>query len=131
MGGFAVIWLLSAREPTGGAPGLLTVLVLNASHVVLFGVLALLVHLALDPAEPRRWLCAWLVAAAYGVVDELHQRFVPGRDSSVWDVLTDVAGALLFASLATWLWTGAGWARAWAVVAVPAAALGVALATWL
>ncbi|MBI4366623.1 MAG: VanZ family protein [Deltaproteobacteria bacterium] len=43
----------------------------------------------------RRAAC-WVVviAAAYGVTDEWHQAFVPGRDVSAWDWLADVCGAV-------------------------------------
>lgn len=45
----------------------------------------------------RFWL-AFVLASVYGVSDELHQSFVPGRDSSIADWLADTAG---------------GWAGAW------------------
>lgn len=40
--------------------------------------------------------CAMAVGAsiAYGATDEWHQSFVPGRDSSRWDLAADAAGAL-------------------------------------
>lgn len=44
-------------------------------------------------ATRRRFLLAFLLAAAYGISDEIHQSFVPGRDASVWDWLADAAGA--------------------------------------
>jgi VanZ family protein len=40
-------------------------------------------------------------ATAYGVSDEFHQRFVPGRSSDVYDVLADAEGATA-ASLGAW-----------------------------
>lgn len=36
---------------------------------------------------------AWAIASAYGVSDEVHQRFVPGRASDLADVLADALGA--------------------------------------
>jgi VanZ family protein len=36
-----------------------------------------------------------LLGVAYGALDEVHQRFVPGRDSSLGDLLADSAGVLL------------------------------------
>ncbi len=36
---------------------------------------------------------AWAIASAYGVSDEVHQRFVPGRASDPADVLADALGA--------------------------------------
>ena len=40
-------------------------------------------------------LAAWLVAVCYGVTDEFHQRFVPGRSPDPADVMADAAGAAL------------------------------------
>ena len=41
---------------------------------------------------------AALLAVLYGLGDEVHQSFVPGRDASVGDVVADAAGALLGAA---------------------------------
>lgn len=72
----------------------------NLAHAPAFATLALL----LLPLAPRRWsragagrgeqVWALLVAVAYGVVDEWHQSWVPGRQASALDVATDAAGAL-------------------------------------
>jgi VanZ family protein len=53
-----------------------------------------------------RWswgLSAWIIAAAYSVLDEFHQSFVPSRTASPWDSLLDSAGALA-ALLCVLLW---------------------------
>jgi VanZ family protein len=45
-----------------------------------------------------RWswgLTAWIIAAAYSVLDEIHQSFVSSRTASPWDSLLDSAGALV------------------------------------
>jgi VanZ family protein len=45
-----------------------------------------------------RWswgLTAWIMAAAYSVLDEMHQSFVASRTGSPWDSLLDSAGALV------------------------------------
>ncbi len=34
-----------------------------------------------------------LIATFYGVTDEIHQFFVPGRTADVYDVLSDFIGA--------------------------------------
>jgi VanZ family protein len=47
----------------------------------------------------RDALLAVLLCAAYGVGDEFHQRFVPGRQADPADVAKDVAGALVGAWL--------------------------------
>jgi VanZ family protein len=39
------------------------------------------------------------LATAYGVTDEYHQSFVPGRQAEAADVLKDLGGAALFTFL--------------------------------
>jgi VanZ family protein len=50
---------------------------------------------------------AVLITTAYGVTDELHQRFVPGRTADVLDLLADLTGATVAAVLAL----GTAWLR--------------------
>jgi VanZ family protein len=50
---------------------------------------------------------AVLMATAYGVTDELHQRFVPGRTADVLDLLADFTGSMASAVLAL----GTSWLR--------------------
>lgn len=49
---------------------------------------------------------AVLVAAAlgifWGVVDEIHQAFVPGRDASFFDAFADAAGVLFISAIMLW-----------------------------
>ncbi len=41
------------------------------------------------------WLFAFLISTFYGVSDEFHQSFVPGRNSSIDDVMADALGAFI------------------------------------
>jgi VanZ family protein len=43
----------------------------------------------------RTILLTTLVSSVYGVGDEIHQYFVPGRDCNVWDWIADTIGAFL------------------------------------
>jgi VanZ family protein len=48
--------------------------------------------------RPWHWswaLVAWVIAAAYSALDEIHQIFVPSRGASAWDSLLDSTGALI------------------------------------
>jgi VanZ family protein len=46
---------------------------------------------------------AWLIAVAYGLVDEWHQSFVPARTADLRDAAADAAGAAL-ALGGAWAW---------------------------
>jgi len=100
-----VIFFLSAQpdlpHPDVGWAGRL---VSSAAHALEYAVLAVLLAIALE-GRPRSLLIAFLVAVLYGISDEFHQSFVPGRTPDVWDVACDAAGAL--AALALW----AAWRR--------------------
>ncbi|MFT3916748.1 MAG: VanZ family protein [Anaeromyxobacteraceae bacterium] len=76
-------------------------------HAGVFGLLGLLLRLAVAArarSARRAWLVAWGLAVAWGFLDEVHQSFIPGRDSDVRDALADALGAALGAGLAgAWL----------------------------
>jgi len=69
-------------------------------HALEYAGLALFVaHAALrtwpDRARARIAAVAILIAGAWGVLDEIHQAFVPGRSADVADLLADTIGAVL------------------------------------
>lgn len=71
-------------------------------HAGLFGTLCLLLALSLRSSAPKmgtRRLLALAVLASftYGITDEIHQAFVPGRSCDTLDALADLAGAILVA----------------------------------
>ena len=47
---------------------------------------------------------AWTIATVYGVTDEFHQSFVPGRTADPRDLLADGVGAALGLGL-VWAWS--------------------------
>ena len=65
------------------------------AHFGVYAVLGALYYAAL-PASRHPWrtaLVAIALAAVYGITDEFHQSFVPGRVPDVADWLVDTAGA--------------------------------------
>ncbi|MDP3730178.1 MAG: VanZ family protein [Candidatus Omnitrophota bacterium] len=44
-------------------------------------------------------LLSVLIASIFGVLDELHQRFVPGRSPEIFDIFSDIIGSFLGALL--------------------------------
>lgn len=66
----------------------------TVAHFLLYAVLGLLVIRALGRTEIRALTLAVIIASLYGVSDEIHQIFVPGRSPDVVDWLADTLGAL-------------------------------------
>ena len=94
----ALIWIASSTPAIRGhGPGLIPPWLQNLLHVPVFGGLcgAWLWALAgLGIHWRRAAVLAVLAAALYGIIDEGHQAFVPGRTVSPADLLLDVIGAL-------------------------------------
>ena len=70
-------------------------------HGVLYFVLCLLVWRAFHYQsrfsflKNRALLSAFLFSCLYGLIDEIHQIFVPGRTPDIYDVVADGTGAFL------------------------------------
>ncbi len=90
-------------------------------HSLVYGTLAATALFAVPAGFARRrpGMAAVLVVLfclVYGISDEFHQSFVPGRTPSVWDLAADVLGASLVS--AAWYLLGRqgrrgrqGWVR--------------------
>jgi VanZ family protein len=92
-----LLWCLSAREVInlpGSFPG--RDKVLHFSAYALLAVLSGFVFTRREWSVNRHRIFVFIIifSAAYGVTDELHQSFVPGRDASVYDWLADLAGSV-------------------------------------
>ena len=82
-------------------------------HLIEYGGLGVLVTRALRIGSQLSWPAAVAGAAIAlcaltGVADELFQRSVPGRESSVFDWMADAAGASLGSALYGWM-LRSGW----------------------
>jgi VanZ family protein len=91
----ALIWILSSQSVLPRPPGIPAFD--KAVHLVAYAVLAVALSLWF-PRGKRGRLGAFIltacIAAVYGIVDEIHQYFVPGRDCSLWDWIADALGAV-------------------------------------
>jgi VanZ family protein len=70
------------------------------AHMISYGVLAMAVFFAWSEqqksSKPRAVMLATLVfCLLYGISDEFHQSFIPGRTVSVYDLLADGVGAAM------------------------------------
>ncbi len=76
-------------------------LVRKSAHFTEYFIFFLLLYHGIRASRrdnrPWHWswaIVAWLIAAVYSVLDEIHQIFVPSRGPSPWDSLLDSTGAL-------------------------------------
>lgn len=104
----AIIFGLSSMSSLPAPPDGLTD---KHAHFGAYGMLAALLVWGLADRAPKRttWgmaAAAVVLATLYGVSDEFHQSFVPGREVSALDLTADAAGATV-AAVAL---------RAWAII---------------
>jgi len=84
-------------------------------HAGLYIVLGFLLHRAfvIGTTIGRRrwaWLLVFAMALAYGIFDEVHQRWVPGRFCDLYDAIADgvggLSGVVLYLGWTNWLSEG-------------------------
>jgi VanZ family protein len=101
-----LIFFLSSRSKLPEASDALAGLQAIAGHFTVYAVLAALVAFALAESGlslQRRLTFAFIFAVCYGVTDEFHQSFVPGRDADALDLLVDAIGAVTALAVYVWL----------------------------
>ncbi len=74
-------------------------------HGVAYGVLAATVLFAASTELRKKSLSfiavlTMTICLFYGISDEFHQSFIPGRYPSIWDIIADLLGA----AVVVWLW---------------------------
>lgn len=72
---------------------------LELAHLIQFGILYLLIILAIlsyCELTTKKEIIAFVIAGIYGLVDEIHQYFVPYRSFSTIDIIKDIIGVIFF-----------------------------------
>jgi VanZ family protein len=98
-----LIFFLSDRPPSipHAESGVVRSWLMNLRHAPAFGLFGLLFLWATSrtgerlAATIRRVNWALVAVALYGLIDERHQFYIEGRDASLSDVVTDLAGGWL------------------------------------
>jgi VanZ family protein len=86
--------LLVSLHPSHSSYDLIHLLTDKSVHVALFLVLAALLWKAL-PSAPAKWAIILLAGLFVGSCSEFLQRFFPGRDPAIRDVLINLSGTAL------------------------------------
>ena len=100
-----IFWLSSLHTLPKTAPGIGDIQNV-LGHFGAYGILAALAFWALTPylrSTRTRALTTMLVVLAYGISDEFHQSFVPGRSPDLKDILVDMMGAACMLVLLHWV----------------------------
>jgi len=95
-------WVRYVIPLSNEAFGVLNFLVRKGAHFFVYFVLAFCVAHSLKfylHNSKKLLFTAWAIAAIYGVTDEVHQYFVPGRAMAFTDMLINAAGAFAGAAL--------------------------------
>jgi VanZ family protein len=66
----------------------------KCAHLTEYAILAALLYRALSERIRRAVVGAFVSAAIYATIDELHQSFVATRTGTPWDVIIDCVGAI-------------------------------------
>ncbi|UII55720.1 VanZ family protein [Cytobacillus spongiae] len=72
----------------------------ESMHLIEFAILYILLVLAFLSvgrfSAQINWLCI-LIACSYGIIDEIHQSFIPYRSATIIDAVKDITGVLVAA----------------------------------
>ena len=98
-----VVQLLLLPEPAF-VPSITALITDKALHAVVFGALASMLWVLAGGRAPLAIFC---LVVGVGVLDEVHQFFVPGRNADPADLLADALGAALALYLVKYVPLGA------------------------
>jgi VanZ family protein len=66
----------------------------KVEHFIEYAIFGTLLAFGLSKSRPGPiFLTVLLIGAAYGIFDELHQLFIPGRDCDPFDAAADIIGS--------------------------------------
>jgi len=96
--GWAVMIFYLSSQPGTDIPPLFSGMD-KLLHALVFGILGFFTLGAMkttpDGYRPFQPGLAMIVVTIYGMLDEFHQRFVPGRSPDIYDAMSDAAGGIL------------------------------------
>src|SRR5262245_27749010 len=91
----AALFLASSSGAPGGGVSIPDWITHGTAYLILAVLLARGLRGARRELTAPLAVSAVLLATAYGVSDEYHQSFIPGRDSSAGDVAKDFGGSVV------------------------------------
>ncbi len=103
--GFALLIFIMSSLPGHRLPPLGIDFSDKYIHALEFGLFGMFLYRAFLYSDffTRPYLMTILTGMPYAALDEFHQRYVPGRFSSIWDFAADAVGILIFAGISAYL----------------------------
>jgi VanZ family protein len=68
---------------------------------LIYGVFSRIFMEIFKSSARSKYFIAILIAISFGIIDEVHQYFVPGRDASIYDLIADILGLIV----STFFWS--------------------------
>ncbi len=94
---YAALIMTVSSIPSGEFPSGMPLHLDKVAHALEYAVLALLVCRAARAPGRTALVIIIVSCTSYGIIDELHQFFIAGRDPNVWDAAADAAGSAVAA----------------------------------
>jgi len=101
----AVVWailiFIASSIPANDFPDLTIFQYDKLIHLIIFLIFGLLIYRAFNLFwetgifSYSRALVTLLTVAVYGILDEFHQQYVPGRTPDIWDATADALGGIV------------------------------------
>jgi len=95
----SIIFYLSSKTFPPGTSTTSNLSILYHFFAFFFLAAFLLISLIKGKTNPSLFTIGIILAILYGISDEIHQYFVPGRHFSLFDILTNSTGILLASTI--------------------------------
>jgi len=108
----ATYWLtifILTSIPGRSLPKVILIFTDKAKHLIAYLILSFLLNFAIHFQKKFKkynnhsGITAFMIIAVYGLFDEIHQIFIPGRYFEWLDFLSDLIGALIGIMVAQWI----------------------------
>jgi VanZ family protein len=101
----ALIYYLSSLQDPAKTTGFPFEINDKTMHFIFYGVLGGLVWNVVRFYRKDKLIgYTALICGIYGLSDELHQIFVPGRSCDILDLLADILGAVIISTIVSLIW---------------------------
>lgn len=109
LAGYWLTLFILTSLPGRSLPKVILILTDKAKHLIAYLILSFLLNFAIHFQKKFKkfnnhsGISAFMIIAVYGLLDEIHQIFIPGRYFEWLDFLSDLIGGLIGILAAQWI----------------------------